>query len=142
MVSVTSFTQKVNLKKEVVSIDDTPVFLLKYDFGMNIITIYNLDNKKLMILPVETYYDSQKITSGNPEGRVVYYDASFLTADIDKCEFNVPGGRKQLAKYLIEYNLIKEGELDEKAVQQFVKIHGKKFSEERGRSTTIIIKSR
>lgn len=51
----------------------------------------------------------------------------------------VNGFKKQPAKDILNYNLIKDNTLDEIAVKQAVAIHGTKFSEEKNRLTTLII---
>ncbi|OJX37628.1 MAG: hypothetical protein BGO87_11175 [Flavobacteriia bacterium 40-80] len=135
-----TFSQKDKIKidNDIVLVNNIPVFKLK-TFQMQTFTLYDLNDTKLAIFNCLDYYDSKEISSGNPKGRVVYFDVTFLNDDTDKCEIPCNGFKKQLAQYIQEYGLVKEGKLDETAVKQFVKIHGNKFSDVRNRSTTIII---
>lgn len=137
-----AFSQKIDVKKDIVTVDGTPVFKMKYDFGQNTIYLHNLQDERLAIFKCESYNDSKQVSNGNPQGRVSYYDATFLNDDIDKCDFNVGGAKKAIAKYLIEYKIMDGDKLNDVAVKKFVKIHGTKFSDQRNSSTTIIIQQR
>jgi hypothetical protein len=137
-----SHAQKVTVKDDIVSVDGTPVFSLvsvKYPDGY---TLHNLNNEKLAVFNSQFYTDSKQITPGNPQGRIGYFDITFLNPDMDKCEIRIVGFKKQLAQLIISEGLVKDGKLDETAVKQFCRINGMKFSEDRKNSgTTIIIKN-
>ena len=60
---------------------------------------------------------------------------------MDKCEIRIVGFKKQLAELIISEGLVKDGKLVETAVQQFCRINGMKFSEDRKNTGTIIIKN-
>ncbi|HRO76321.1 MAG TPA: hypothetical protein PLP27_09260 [Crocinitomicaceae bacterium] len=137
-----AFSQKIDVKKDIVTVDGTPVFKLKYDMGQDIMYLHNLQDERLAIFKNEVYNDAKQITNGNPQGRVAYYDVTFLNDDLDKCEIDVAGFKKPLAKYLIEYKIMDGDKLNDVAVKKFVKIHGTKFSDQRNSSTTIIIQQR
>lgn len=130
---------EINKKTEVVSIDGIPAFILEGKNMGNTQILKGIDGQRLAVFQVMDYYDSKHISSGNPKGRVTYYDVTFLNEALDKCEIPVGGFKKQLAKYILDYNLVKDKVLDEEAVKQFVAIHGMKFSDEKNRSTTVII---
>jgi hypothetical protein len=137
-----SHAQKVTVKDDIVSVDGTPFFSLvsvKYPDGY---TLYNLNKEKLAVFNSQFYTDSKQITPGNPQGRIGYFDITFLNPDMDKCEIRIVGFKKQLAQLIISEGLVKDGKLDETAVKQFCRINGMKFSEDRKNSgTTIIIKN-
>lgn len=137
-----SYAQKVTVKDDIVSVDGTPVFSLvsvKYPDGF---TLFNLNNEKLAVFNAQFYTDSKQITPGNPQGRIGYFDITFLNQNLDKCEIRIVGFKKQLAQLIISEGLVKDGKLDETAVKQFCRINGMKFSEDRKNSgTTIIIKN-
>lgn len=135
-----SFTQKnkIKIKKDIVTVNKKPVFKLVRDVRLNLINLESLKGKKLALFKVEDYYDSQRVEQANPKGRVVYYAVTFLDATMHKCELD-PSTRKGLARNIIEFHLVKDGQLNEQAVDQFVKIFGNKFSKARHSSTTIII---
>lgn len=136
-----AFSQKVEVKKDLVSVDGKPVFELRANH-LQTFTLYNLNQEKLGVFNVEDYYDSREISNGNPKGRVAYFDVTFMNSDMDKCEIPINGFKKSLAKYIVQYELVKDNQLNETAVKQFVRIHGMKFSEQKERSTTIIIHTR
>lgn len=134
--------QRVTVKKDVVSVDETPVFTLVYQNYPEALTLYNLNNEKLAILKAEGYSDSRRITNANPQGKVNYFDITFFNQDMDKCEIQIVGFKKQVAQYIVSEGLVKEGKLDDSAVKQFCRINGMKFSEDRKNAgTTIIIKN-
>lgn len=130
---------EVDKKTEVVSVDGTSVFILEGQNIGNTQILKDLNGQRMAVFQVVDYYDSRYISSSNSKGRVAYFDVTFLNENLDKCEIPVNGFKKQLAKYILDYNLVNENKLDANAVRQFVAIHGMKFSEEKNRSTTIII---
>ncbi|MDD2476569.1 MAG: hypothetical protein PHI32_11735 [Dysgonamonadaceae bacterium] len=134
--------QKVTVKKDLVSINDTPVFKLVSTSYPDAYTLYNLNNEKLAVFNAQFYSDSKQITPGNPQGRIGYFDITFLNEEMDKCEIRIVGAKKQLAQLIISEELVKEGKLNEPAVKQFCRINGMKFSEDRQRSGATIIINR
>ena len=137
-----SNAQKVTVKDDIVSVDETAVFTLVYKSFPEAFTLYNLNNEKLAVFNSEVYSDPKLISNANPQGKVHYFDITFLNPDMDKCEIPIGGFKKQLAKQIIAEGLVKDGKLDETAVKQFCRINGMKFSEDRKNvGTTIIIKN-
>lgn len=131
--------QKVTVKKDLISVNDTPTFTLVSTNYPDAYTLYNLKNEKLAVFNAQFYSDSQQITPGNPQGRIGYFDITFFNEDMDKCEIRIVGAKKQLAQLIISEGLIKDEKLDETAVKQFCRVNGMKFSEDRKRSGTTII---
>lgn len=131
--------QKVTVKKDLVSLDDTPIFKMVSSSYPDAYTLYNLNDEKLAFFSAQFYSDTKQATSGNPEGRIGYFDITFFNTDMDKCEIRIVGYKKQLAQLIILEGLIKDGKLDEIAVKQFCRVNGTKFSEDRNRSNTTII---
>jgi hypothetical protein len=84
------------------------------------------------------FYDSKEISSGNPKGRVTYFEFTFLESGL-KCETSNLGMKKAIAKFIYENGLIQNNQLNEKAVKDFVLIQGTKYSDQKRNSTTIII---
>ncbi len=136
--SVFSQKDKINIKKNLVTVNDVPVFNLDVTGNAQAIQLTNLDGKELAYFQLQDFYDSQEITGGNPKGRVIYYEVTFMN-DQQQCEFQAPGMRKQLAKFILENKLVVDGEINQEAENRLVLIHGKKFSERKRNSTTIII---
>lgn len=145
--SYLTFSQEVefNKKTNTASINGVDVFIIEdANFGSESI-VKDLDGKKLAIFTAESYSDPSEITSANPKGTVSYMKVVFLTEAIDKCEISSAGVglRKNLAKHLIENEIIKGGLLNLDAVKQYVAIHGSEYSERRKvvNGNVIIIKN-
>jgi hypothetical protein len=136
------FAQKVTVKKDLVSVDETPVFTMVSTSYPNAYTLYNLNNEKLAYFFAQFYSDPRQINNANPQGKVSYFDITFFNEAMDKCEIRIVGFKKHLAELIISEGLVKEGKLDETAVKQFCRINGMKFSEDRKNAgTTVIIKN-
>ena len=136
------FAQKVTVKKDLVSVGETPVFTLVSTSYPDALTLYNLKNEKLAYFFAQFYSDPRQINNANPQGKVSYFDITFFNEAMDKCEIRIVGFKKHLAELIISEGLVKEGKLDEAAVKQFCRINGTKFSEDRKNAgTTIIIKN-
>lgn len=132
--------QKVTVKKDLVSVNDIPVFTLVSTSYPDAYTLYNLNNEKLAVFNAQFYSDSKQITPGNPQGRIGYFDITFLNEEMEKCEIRIVGAKKQLAQLIVSEGLVKDEKLDETTVKQFCRINGKKFSEARNSpGATIII---
>ena len=138
-----SFSQlrKVTVKKDIVSVNDVPVFTLVSTSYPDAYTLYNLNNEKLAYFFAQFYSDARQINNANPQGRVGYFEITFFNEAMDKCEIRSVGFKKQLAELIISEGLVKDGKLDETAVKQFCRINGMKFSEDRKNTGTIIIKN-
>jgi hypothetical protein len=138
--ATSSFSQKdkIEVDKDLVSLNGTPIFKIEI-FKMQTFNLKDLNDNKLAIFNFMTYTDVNKISSNNPKGEVQYFDVTFFNDDMDSCEIPVYGLKKAIAKLIIDYDLVKDGKLNETAVKQFVKVNGKKFSENKTNSTTIII---
>lgn len=134
--------KKVQIKKDIVYVNKVPQFKLEYTIRTNSITIYNLKDKKLMLCRALEYNDETARTSANPDGAITYYSITFFNEDMNQCEIPYNGLKKALAMDILDNNLIDNGELNQIAVQQFIKIYGFKFSEDKNSSTTIIINNR
>ena len=136
----TSFAQKdkISIDKGIVSLNGAPVFELKVTDNANSIQLNNLGGKELAYFKGADFYDSQEITGGNPKGRVIYYETTFMN-DQRQCELHIPGMRKAFAKFIIENKLVVNGEINVAAEDRLILINGKKFSERQRNSTTIII---
>lgn len=139
--SSASFAQKsiIRVKKDIVYTDGKPQFKLVASAIPDAITLYNLQDEKLAVFNAHYYNDSKQITPGNPQGRIGYYEITFLNGDMDQCEIRMVGYKKVLAEILIGEGLIEEGKLVDKSIKQFCTIQGKKFSEDRKHSGQTII---
>lgn len=130
---------KINVKKDIVYANGNPQFKLVASAIPDAITLYSLLDEKLAVFNAHYYNDSKQITPGNPQGRIGYYEITFLNGDMDQCEIRMVGYKKALAEILIGEGLIEEGKLVDKSIKQFCTIQGKKFSEDRKHSGQTII---
>ncbi len=136
-----SFAQKeaVKVKKDIVYVGDAPQFTIELNLRMEAYTIYNLKGEKLIYLIAQEYFDVNAQTSSNPKGSIKYFDVTFMNENMNKCEIPIIGMKTAIAKEIIQSNLIKDGQLNDREVQQYIQIHGAKYSDGKNKSTTIII---
>lgn len=134
-----TFSQEVKVKKDIVSLDDTPLFKMISTNYPDAYTLYNLNDEKLAIFNALFYNDPKQVTDANTQGRIGYFDITFFNEAMDKCEIRIVGFKKQLAELIVSEGLIKDGKLNDTAVKQFCRINGMKFSEAQKSNTTIII---
>lgn len=134
-----AFSQEIKVKKDIVSIDGTPLFKMISTNYPDAYTLYNLNDEKLAVFNALFYNDPKQVTSANTQGRIGYFDITFFNEAMDKCEIRIVGFKKQLAELIVSEGLIKDGKLNETAVQQFCRVNGMKFSEAQKSNTTIII---
>jgi len=133
------FSQEVKVKKDIVSLDDTPLFKMVSTTYPDAYTLYNLNDEKLAVFNALFYNDPKQVTSANTQGRIGYFDITFFNQAMDKCEIRIVGFKKQLAELIVSEKLIKDGKLDNTAVEQFCRVNGMKFSEAQKSTNTIII---
>lgn len=133
-----SQNQKISVKKDLVSLNESPVFTMTSTSYPDAYTVSSLEGKKLIYFNAYFYNSPSQVTTANPNGRIGYFDITFFNDRMDKCEIRIVGAKKALAEQIISEGLIKNGELDDLAVIQFCRINGMKFSEEQ-KGTTIII---
>lgn len=130
---------KISIENDTVYINGKSEFILdlvsaaSFDFRLK-----TLDGTQVAYLQFNDFYDSKEISSGNPKGRVTYFEFTFLESGL-KCETSNLGMKKAIAKFIYENGLIQNNQLNEKAVKDFVLIQGTKYSEQKRNSTTIII---
>lgn len=136
--STISFSQKVKMKGDVVSVDGVP--FLKFTtitFGSDYsVKHINADEEEISILYL-SYKDPNQSSSGNPEGYVRWIEVNFLNFDL-KCEVD-NRTRKAFTKLVYLSNLYVDGKINEENVKKFVSKYGTKFSDNRPKSNTTII---
>lgn len=139
--SVSTFAQKekIKVKKDIVYVDDAPQFTIELNMRMEAFTVYNLQGEKLIYLIAQEYFDNNAQTSSNPKGSIKYFDVTFMNENMNKCEIPIVGLKTAIAKEIIQSGLIKDGQLNDREIQQYIQIHGTKYSDGKNKSTTIII---
>jgi hypothetical protein len=132
--SVFAHAQKVDLEDNTVLVDGKP--LLRYEKKgctlFSAICIYNISDiagKKEIIIQSGSYQVGG-ITSA--KGRVQFYQIVFLDSE-KKAEIKFSFGTKYLMKILVKAKLFENGVLNQKAVNEFVLLHGTPFSDYRSK---------
>lgn len=99
--------------------------------------VYNISDtagKKEIVIQGKWYNDWAERKQSNPEGKVAYYEVVFLASG-KKAELKHMGigSEKKLMKTLVKAKLFENGQLNQKAVDEFVLVNGTPFSERRTR---------
>lgn len=93
--------------------------------GMKDITLSNLKGERVALFQI-----NQIPNAANPNGQEPYYEITFLNSGA-KCEIAWILKLEKIASGLIEAGLMKDGELDEEAAEQYVRINGTKYTQRR-----------
>ena len=128
-----SFAQKtkVTVDDDTIKVNEIPYAILDKSAGLGFdFKVKNLEGKDLFFLKFLDFNNPSRITSGNPKGRVTYFEATFFN-DGKKCEVDATGGKKSVAKMIVENELVLNNAVNEQAENTFVLINGMKFTEER-----------
>jgi len=133
-----AFGQKVKIKNDVAIVDGTPfIQFTTITFGSD----YSIKNVKsteeeISILYLD-YTDPNKVSSGNPDGKVRWIEVNFVTLGL-KCEVD-SRGKKGFAKLLFLSKIYVNDQLNPDNVTKFVNKYGTKFSDNRPTGNTTII---
>ena|SRR4028119_1624057 len=96
--------------------------------------VYDLSGKKVIRANYRSFNSAAEISRSNTHGTERYYEFIFLDskqkAEVDYLSLK----EKHLAKTIVKAGLIVDGKLNEKAVEEFVLVHGTRFSEKERRS--------
>lgn len=129
--SVFAQKQKVEITKEdICTADGTPVFKL-FKTPSNTIPGYkdailaDLAGHKLAIFQTNELPNPAMSTGKEP-----YYEVTFLATGA-KCEIRWFMKMEKLAENILEAGLVKNGELDDQAAQEFIIINGTKYTQRR-----------
>jgi hypothetical protein len=130
-----SFSQKIEVddKTHEVKVDGKHSFNIERGgcgFGMPDchFNVFDTEGTKVMRINYRSFNSLAEITSSNKQGTVDYYEFIFL-ASKTKAEITYMGIKeKALAKTIIENNLMSGGKLNDRAVEEFVLVHGAFFS--------------
>lgn len=123
--------QKVTVDDDTIKVDGHNYAIIEKKSGLAFdFTIKSLDGKEQIFFKMLEYNDPQEVNSGNPKGRVTYFEVTFLNSG-NKCEVMCPGTKKGTAKIVVENALIKDNAVDPDAEKKFILINGTKYSERR-----------
>ncbi len=120
-------------KSNQVTIDGQAVFrLTRENCGFEVdchFEAFDADNNKVIRVNYKDFTSPSEISRSNPNGTVRYYEYLFLeTKQRAEMDFFAISP-KSIAKVIIANNLILNGKLNQKAVDEFVLVHGTPFAE-------------
>ena len=139
--SVVLQAQKVDVKNNKILVDKEEIATIeevRRSFGA-LCTYYirNSEGKTLITVLVLDYYDRNERNQVDPTGRVIYFRLSF--AD-EKGVAEIPytaRDAKGVAEIIVRAKLIKDNELDDYEVRQFIQAHGTRYYGRQTQSNTI-----
>lgn len=141
LTSFMAFSQKVTIDEDTIKVDGKPYAILEKSSGLGFdFTVKSMAGTELFFMQFLDFNNPSKVNSSNKTGRVTYFEITFFN-DKQKCEVDNTGGKKSVAKFIVEKNLVVDGAVNQEAENKLVLINGMKFSEERKSlgGTTIII---
>ncbi len=135
MLPIALFAQKVKLgdKTNQVTIDGVNSFKIERSgcgWGMPDchFDVFDNDGNKVIRINYKEFKSPMERKASNPEGIVRYYEYIFLDSK-SKAEIEYLYMKEEkVAKNIVKNNLIVDGKLNDKAVEEFVLVHGTDFS--------------
>lgn len=91
--------------------------------------VYDINGIKVLKIVYKSFKSPVEINKSNPEGVVRYFQYIFLETGRIAESATVWMKEKKLAAYIVKHGLFKAGELDEKAVKEFILMNGTPFSD-------------
>ena len=127
------FAQKkgqVEIIDDICTVDGVKLFKLYKvksltELGMKDLILANLKGERLAIYQAAMLQNTQIAND-----KEWYYEVTFLNTG-EKCEIALVLKPEKIASSIIEAGLIKDGELDETAVMQYLRIYGTKYTQRR-----------
>ncbi len=96
--------------------------------------VFDLDSNKVIRINYKEFKSPMERKASNPEGIVRYFEYIFLESK-SKAEVEYLYMKEEkVAKDIVKNNLIVNGKLNGKAVEEFVLVHGTSFSERASRN--------
>lgn len=126
--------QKVDFDNDTIFVNKAPYATLIKSAGTtgSDLSLRTLDGKEQIFFKFLEYSHPSKANSGNPTGRIIYFEVTFFN-DGQKCEIRHYASKKKLAEFIVENGLISGNTVDAEAEKRFVMVNGKTFSAERDR---------
>jgi len=122
--------QKVAIDDEVATVDGTPYCRIQKTnckLGACDLRIATLDGTEIIFIKLTSYNDPATRSAASPEGRVVFYDWTFLSTGA-KAETDFIN-QKNAVKAMVDARLLKDGAIDETGERNFIAINGKRHSQ-------------
>ena len=137
--TTTAFAQKIKVEADLITVDGKPYARIEQDGCglMDVDCFYyvkSLDNKRLFVVKQQNFNDPSQVSASSPSGRTLYLQYVF-TATKTTTETSYPATLHlralDVARKVYKANLIKEGNLDPQAAEEFVTNNGNSYSERR-----------
>lgn len=133
---VITFSQDVDFDKKTneILVDGKPAFKIdRQGCGFGDIDCYykilDLQGKMLFRANMREFNSPVEVSKANPKGRVIYLEFVFPESR-QKAEIDFPGIRSEkVGKVIVKNGLIKDGAMDQKAIDDFVFNAGTPYSE-------------
>jgi len=93
--------------------------------------VYDAQGNKAIIVTMESFKDPAAVNQSNTDGNVYFSTYIFPTLNTKAEYAYVRGKAEKLAKDIDSNELIRDGMLNEEAVNEFVLVNGMKFSHQR-----------
>lgn len=132
-----AYGQKIDVKNDNIMYNGQAVAQIQKDGCGAFSTICQfyvnaLDGSPLMTVISLEAFDPLQVNPGNPEGRVRYLRFSFTDHEgiAETSNPSILNTRaKDVSQSIMKAQLIKDGKLDKTAVENFIKVHGTRFSD-------------
>lgn len=121
-------------KTHQVTVDGTHAFNIeRIDCGFGMVDchfdVFDKEGNRAFRINYRSFNSPVEVNASNPEGTVRYFEFIFLESK-QKAEVKFVGiSEKNMAKFIVSNNLMVDGHLDPKAVDEFVLTHGTPFAE-------------
>lgn len=147
MITTGVFAQKADVKNDQIIYEGKAIAQVEKD-GCGALSpscnfyISSLSGEPLITVVALDMTDPEQANAGNPEGKVHFLRFSFTGFD-DVAEIRNPAmlntRPKDVAQSIVKARLIKEGTLDETAVENFIRANGTRFTDRQKSIKSIII---
>ena len=127
---VSVHAQKVDVDDGIVTVDGTPYCKLeKKDckLGLCDFSVQTLEGTEVAFIKWREYNDKDKRQQSNPNGRILFYDWTFLGSGA-KCETDQVS-QKNVAKILVDGPLFKDSVLNADGEKKIILVHGMRHSD-------------
>lgn len=127
--------KKVDIDGDTIKVDGASYAIIhKKGAGAPVYTIRSMNGTALMHWQFLDFNDPNEVSKSNSSGRVTYFQVTFYN-DKQQCEVRPNmATQKSVAKFIVENELIKDGAIDQEMENNFVLIHGMKFSDQKHNS--------
>jgi hypothetical protein len=128
--SLAAQAQKIKVKKADVFVDGQLFLQMPFRSGTYRVCLPG-ENGPLFVAQFESYSHPGKRDRANPQGTVHYVSIRF--GGIDQFAEIGSASRKRLTQLILDFELIRDGELDNEKVRAFIAMTGTAFSNEKNR---------